>query len=167
MTVRYLAMRQLTLPGPVEVGPGEEIDPSVFEGVRSRGLEALIAQRRVAVIEGADEAPSPSLYERTITDADRNRIARLENARGAAADDRAKVAEAAKAAVEEEESEPEAPASFDIGTATVAQVLSYAEAHPDDVPDMLAAERDGKDRPTLIAGLEKLLADPEADPDGD
>jgi hypothetical protein len=48
-------------------------------------------------------------------------------------------------------------AAFDPSAYTIAEVLDYACEHPDEIPAILAAERAGKNRSTLIAQLEDLL----------
>lgn len=49
--------------------------------------------------------------------------------------------------------EPEAEGEFDPGEHTVAEVQEYIAAHPDDTERVLASERAGKNRTTLIAAL--------------
>ena len=46
--------------------------------------------------------------------------------------------------------------AYDPGDYTVDDVVAYAEAHPDEVDAILAAERDGKNRVTLISHLETM-----------
>jgi hypothetical protein len=64
---------------------------------------------------------------------------------------------------EEEEGEPQALAfadeveEYDPADHTVAEVEEYAEAHPDEVQDLLDAEVAGKNRSTLITFLEQLV----------
>lgn len=52
---------------------------------------------------------------------------------------------------------PPEETGYDPGEHTVDEVVTYAEAHPDDVGDLLAAEEMGKNRSTLIARLETMI----------
>lgn len=58
------------------------------------------------------------------------------------------------------ESAPEVSSDVDVGydpaAHTVDEVVEYAEAHPDQVPDILAAEEAGKNRSTLLSHLEHM-----------
>lgn len=47
-------------------------------------------------------------------------------------------------------------AGFDPDEHTAAEVVAYAEQHPEDLDRLLEAERAGKDRTTVIAALERL-----------
>lgn len=48
---------------------------------------------------------------------------------------------------------------YDPADYTVAEVTEYAEANPDQIEDLIAAEEAGKNRSTLIAELERLLVE--------
>lgn len=48
---------------------------------------------------------------------------------------------------------------FDPADYTVAEVVEYAEANPEQVDDLIAAEEAGKNRSTLISHLESMLPD--------
>lgn len=48
---------------------------------------------------------------------------------------------------------------FDTESATVNELIKYAEEHPDEVEDLLAAEKAGKARKGAVTGLEELLGD--------
>jgi hypothetical protein len=45
------------------------------------------------------------------------------------------------------------------GDYTVAEVEAYVDAHPDELDDVLAAEREGKARATLLSALEARTVD--------
>jgi hypothetical protein len=47
---------------------------------------------------------------------------------------------------------------YDPNAYNAEQVLEYADAHPDELEAMLAAERSGKSRVTVISGLEERIA---------
>lgn len=47
---------------------------------------------------------------------------------------------------------------FDPGAATVAEVIDYVDAHPDETQAVLDAEEAGKNRSTLVTALEERLA---------
>lgn len=60
--------------------------------------------------------------------------------------------------VQSEVTSQQQPANqYDPAENTVMDVLSYAKEHPDQVVAILEAEQDGKERSTLISGLQDLL----------
>lgn len=54
---------------------------------------------------------------------------------------------------------------FDPSAHTIDEVLSHLDDHPDEAGTVLAAERTGKDRTTLVAELESRVADDGSDDD--
>jgi hypothetical protein len=63
-----------------------------------------------------------------------------------------------KPALKPEESTPEVEVGYDPAAHTVDEVIEYAEEHPDQVPDIYAAEQAGKQRSTLLSHLEHMQA---------
>jgi hypothetical protein len=53
---------------------------------------------------------------------------------------------------------PPVVTAFDPSEHTVAEVQAYADEHPDEVADILAAEQAGKDRSTLVADLSSRVS---------
>jgi hypothetical protein len=53
---------------------------------------------------------------------------------------------------------PEEEVGYDPAAHTVDEVIEYAEEHPDQVPDIYAAEQAGKQRSTLLSHLEHMQA---------
>ena len=47
--------------------------------------------------------------------------------------------------------------AFDPAEGTIDDVRAYVEAHPDELEDVLAAEKAGKDRSTLVAWLDEQV----------
>jgi hypothetical protein len=152
-------MRQLTLPGPTVVGIGEEIDAALVEGFRSQALASLISTGRIAVIDDRDGAPVQAVTSKGETGTDLARIARAQAQRGVIAEVREMAADEAKlAAGEEIESDDDGEKTIDPASATVPAILAYAQDHPDEVQSLIDAETEGKNRATLVAGLEAVLA---------
>jgi hypothetical protein len=55
-----------------------------------------------------------------------------------------------------DEEEPDVEVGFDPGAHTVTEVIGFVEDNPDQLEDVLATERAGKDRVTLINHLEEM-----------
>ena len=155
---RYMAMRQLTLPGPTVVGVGEEIDAALVEGFRSQALASLISTGRIAVIDDRDGAPVQAVTSKGETGTDLARIARAQAQRGVIAEVREMATDEAKLAAGEEIESDDGEKTIDPASATVPAILAYAQDHPDEVQSLIDAETEGKNRATLVAGLEAVLA---------
>lgn len=67
--------------------------------------------------------------------------------------------------VEPTAEEAKAVTSYDPATQTIKEVDAYLDEHPEELGAVLALEREGKNRPTLIASLESRLAGEEEQPE--